>query len=373
MKKLLITALCIMMLALSACSGAKEDNLSNYVDFILDVPGGRQVKILQITDTQIIDSDQQRYNGRLSAGSAITWKPENMDKLAFDIVRAAVEEAKPDLIVLTGDNVYGEFDDSGTSLVRLVEFFESLNIPWTGTYGNHDNETIKGVLWQNQQYIDAKNCMFKKGNELAEGNGNYTIGIRQDGKLKKVLFMLDSHGCVNTDTENGVYASAGIMDGQAQWYEDTCNRIKQYNGGEYVESYVFLHHPLRAIGDAMQKYGYVSASHDFFDADGNLAVFSPVTVPTNEDGDYGRMTKDAGSYIDNNYSFFNKLKSCGTIGVFFGHEHENDISVTHEGVRLVFGVKSSKYDSHNTDMLGGTLIAFGEDNPLTVFPIYYVG
>ena len=371
MKKILVISFCIILSIFTACSGKEVDKLENYVDFVLDVPSGRQVKILQITDVQIIDSSQRRYEGRLSSSSVITWAPENMDALSFDIVREVVQQAAPDLIVLTGDNVYGEFDDAGTSLLRFVEFFESLNIPWTGTYGNHDNETIKGVEWQNQQYINASNCLFKKGNSLAEGNGNYTVGIRQGGELTKVLYMFDSHGCVNADIESGVFSSAGIMDGQMQWFEETSNSLKQYNGGEYVDSLVFLHHPLKAIGDGMQKYGYVSASHDFYDQDGNMAAFKAVTVPTNQNGDYGRITKDPRSYIDNDYSFFNLVKEKGTLGIFFGHEHLNDISVEYQGVRLTFGVKSSKYDAHHTDMLGGTLITFDKNTPLTVFPIYY--
>ena len=58
-----------------------------------------------------------------------------------------------------------------------------------------------------EQYKNAKNCLFTRGIDDAEGNGNFTIGITQGGKLTEVLFMLDSHGCVNSDKEEKVIST----------------------------------------------------------------------------------------------------------------------------------------------------------------------
>ena len=94
---------------------------------------------------------------------------------------------------MTGDLVYGEFDDAGTSLLALIEFMESFDIPWAPIFGNHDNESKKGADWQSARLEAAKNCLFKQ--RTLTGNGNYTVGIQQDGVLKRVFFMLDSNGC----------------------------------------------------------------------------------------------------------------------------------------------------------------------------------
>ena len=56
----------------------KRPSLEETVDFVLEVEGGRDVRILQLTDIQIIDSDQQRYEGRLHPWSIEPWKPEHM-------------------------------------------------------------------------------------------------------------------------------------------------------------------------------------------------------------------------------------------------------------------------------------------------------
>ena len=67
------------------------------------------------------------------------------------------------------------------------------DIPWAPVFGNHDNESMKGVDWQCEQLKRAKKCLFLQ-RELT-GNGNYTVGIRKGNELKRVFFMLDSNGC----------------------------------------------------------------------------------------------------------------------------------------------------------------------------------
>ena len=61
--------LCGALLAVAGCGGKppKEarEKLENVVDFVLEIPEGRDAVVLQLTDIQIIDSDQQRYPGRL--------------------------------------------------------------------------------------------------------------------------------------------------------------------------------------------------------------------------------------------------------------------------------------------------------------------
>lgn len=365
-----ILATVCALFGFSGCKKTGKAKLTDIVDFVLEVESGREVKILQLTDIQIIDSAQCRRDDRLYPASKVAWAIENIDNLAWKYIDYAVEQTSPDLIVLTGDNIYGEFDDKGTSIGLLIEKMDSYGIPWTLTYGNHDNETILGARWQNEQYQNAKNCLFKRGIDDAEGNGNFTIGITQGGKLTEVLFMLDSHGCVNSDKEEKVISTAGIFEGQLEWYSSVCSKLKAYNGGKNVKSLSFFHHALRAFGDGLQAYGYTSIKNYFYDASGNTKKFSVVKIgDKNENGDWGTVNTD-GEFIDGEYEVFNLFKENGTEGVFFGHQHTNAASVTYKGVRLTFGVKSSIYDSYNSSLLGGTLIEVSA-NSFDVTPCYY--
>lgn len=63
----------------------------------------------------------------------------------------AVAQAYPDLIIITGDIVYGSFDDSGATLRWMCKLLDSFEIPWAPVFGNHDNESKMGVAWQCRQ------------------------------------------------------------------------------------------------------------------------------------------------------------------------------------------------------------------------------
>ncbi len=381
-------ALAVLLAGVLGCSvcgcGTKDDNkeqeepkekMEEVVDFVIDVPQGRDAVVLQLTDIQIIDSSQKRTEGRLPAWSTEWWKPENVEVRAFNHMREIVNRVKPDLIVLSGDNVYGEFDDSGTMIQRLIAEMESYKIPWTLTFGNHDNETRKGVEWTCEQYASAEHCMFKRGPiDTVEGNGNFTVGIRQGGKITEVVWLMDSNGHTESDRDQNMFSKAGLYDGQIEWFTQTSERLKAANKGVSPKSIGFFHHPMRAIGDGMQKYGYVSAQNDFYTPDGDYGIFKPFVIPENEAGDSGSMILDCG-YIDSDYAFHKLLKQYGCEGWFFGHVHENSTSVTHEGVRYTFGLKAARYDTWtNTngreggkvsligrDEVGGTKILLGEE------------
>ena len=77
-----------------------------YIDFIIDVEAGSEVRVLQLTDTQIIDASQRRYESRLNEKERAFWAKENMEERVFRHIREAVARAKPHLIILSGSSSY---------------------------------------------------------------------------------------------------------------------------------------------------------------------------------------------------------------------------------------------------------------------------
>lgn len=355
----------------TSTSEAPALELENVVDFVLEVEAGRDVKILQLTDIQIIDSSQQRYEGRLHSWSIDWWAPEKMEFAAWRYMREAVAAVQPDLIVLSGDNVYGEFDDNGTVLQALVAEMESYEIPWTITFGNHDNETRKGMEWTCAQYIDAEHCMFTRGDiRNVEGNGNFNIGITQGGELTEVVWLMDSNGHTAGNLDKNMYSAYGLQKGQIAWFTQRNELLKEYNGGVSPKSIGFFHHPLRALGDALTVYGYESAQNAFMDKYGDWGTFTAFTIPENDKGDCGAMNSDPDRYIDANYQFHNLLKEYGCEGWFFGHHHKNNASASFEGVRYTYGLKASTYDEYQDGEVGGTEILVGADKTMSVRHVY---
>lgn len=361
MKKFSIIILVFALLMAAACGkGERSDTkikLEDVADFVLEVEDGRDVKILQLTDIQIIDSAQRRYDSRLGKWAIENWATDKIEERAWRFTREAVEKAQPDLIVLSGDNVYGEFDDAGTSLQSLVAEIDGYGIPWTFTFGNHDNETVKGIEWTCEQYMNADHCIFTRGDiNNVDGNGNFNIAVTQGGKLTEIIWLMDSNGKTSGDREQNLFHEEGLRVNQITWFTERSEKLKEYNGGVSPKNIGFFHHPMRAAGEAAVPYGYNSAKHEI----GENKSFKTVIIPENDEGAFGAMHVDPNTYVDNEFYFHNLLKTYACEGWFFGHEHQNNASAFYEGVRYTYGLKASQYDAYVKGEVGGTLITVGE-------------
>jgi len=206
----------------------------NTPDFILSVPSDRSTILLQLTDTQIIDASQSRTPLRLSHDQQKFWAPENADKNCFCQIRELVKRTSPDLIIITGDIIYGEFDDNGSMHTRFIAFMDSLKIPWSVVFGNHDNETRMGVDWQCAQYENSPYCLFKRGH--LTGNTNFTIGLMRDDRIFRIIYMMDDNGCCDSG-DPAIVKTYGLAPDQKSWLKKTAKLI----GSTYGQIPAFFH------------------------------------------------------------------------------------------------------------------------------------
>ena len=353
-------------------------NPLNIPDFIVEVEEGRQPVILQISDTQIIDQAQSRPGDSQSSYYAI----EKLEERLLGYLRDTINGVKPDLILITGDLVYGKFDDNGTSLLALIEAMESFGIPWAPVFGNHDNESKKGVDWQCQQLENAEHCLFKQ--RTLTGNGNYTVGISQGGKLTRIFFMMDSNACSEASEESKANGhtpptTVGFADDQVEWFVGVGEILKQYSPNTKV-SFAF-HIQIYEFKNAYAKYGFTNQN----------TSNNPINIdkhPDKEDGDFGYIGKDLKGAWDQNGKIFAKMVEMGVDSIYIGHEHCNNASVVYNGVRFQFSQKISTYDRCNwlqddgtiisaypdpggEPMMGGTVNILDEDGNIIDAYIYY--
>jgi len=369
-------------LAKSAVLGKNEKvNPAKFLDFTVDVEAGREPVILQLTDTQIIDASQERTADRLGSGLDAYYAKDQMDERCFDYVRETVNATNPDLILLTGDLVYGEFDDDGTALTALIEVMESFKTPWAPVFGNHENESVLGADWQCEQLENAQYCLFKQ--RTLTGNGNYSVGITQGGELKRVFFMLDSNGCggmsAATVANGHSKTSAGFGSDQIAWYTDVATKVNRVAPGM---KYSFAYHIQQEIfRTALSQYGTVNAD----------TINNPINIDTlanKADTDFGYLGRNLKSPWDTDFAIYNGMKALGCDSHFVGHEHCNSASVMYDGTRFQYGQKSSCYDRANyiqadgsivgsysdagTPIMGGTVMKMSEtDGSFTDSFIYY--
>ena len=134
-------------------------------DFTIHVPEDKAPVVLQLTDTQIIDASKARSENRLDGNEEKEyWRSDKRDARCYGYLREIIENVKPDFIFLTGDMVYGEFDDDGECFTEFIEFMEGFEIPWAPVFGNHDNESHMGEIGSVACWKKQKTVSFCKEN-----------------------------------------------------------------------------------------------------------------------------------------------------------------------------------------------------------------
>lgn len=284
------------------------------------------------------------------------------------LIRNCVNEIKPDLITLTGDNASGE-----VTYLNVIKIIDSLNIPWAPIMGNHDGSNGSKMIeaWDARVLSDAKNCLFKFGPKNM-GYGNYIINITENGKIIHTLFMMDSHSAAE-DTENGVINYGKdennqdvkgydhFWKDQLTWYEWAVNGIAATEG-HVVESTVFMHIPV---------YEYRTARDLMCDAvEGDPEVEFKVKEEYS-DTSFGVLGEGICSPEGNN-GFFALCKKLGsTKNMLAGHDHTNNFSLLYDGIRLSYTLKSGKGSYWYEDRLGVSLYNIKSDGTSTFSHHYY--
>lgn len=327
------------------------------VDFLLEIPEGHEPRILVVADTQTTQlvgvretTNNHRYNQVKNAFFNSSRESYDEDIRAWRYVEEGIKNQDPDLVVMVGDIIYGQTDDSGKQWLRMIERMDSYGVPWAVTFGNHDNESAKGVRWQIERVQNSEYGILKQGS--VTGNSNYTIAVKQGDKFVSFLVMLDTNGVhvydnpgegLNSDNVDIdlLYPECTLLDDQVTWVKQAYAEFTEHIG-EKPDAYWFFHVPPKEAATAcFRRY-----ERNF-----------PLTLDRGTD--FGTTLSSFSGFSNANFWWAAKSTNCK--GMFMGHCHLTSISVmTTDGIRLTFGLKTGTYDSHNRDMLGTTLMTLKE-------------
>ena len=242
-------------------------------------------------------------------------------------VREMVETEKPDLVVVTGDIIYSAPADSTLSVV--LKTFAQLGVPFCMTFGNHDYDFKTPAVALYNQMQKTPNCVMPV---LQGKNTDYSLSIlSSNGKrTAAVLYCIDTH---NKPAIGGIGGYQWISHNQITWYRQRSMVYKQKNGGRPVPSLAFLHIPL-------PEFNYATAN---------------TQCPM-----YGSRLEKAYSPSLNS-GMFASIKEMGDImGVFCGHDHDNDYAVSYFNVLLAHGRFSGGNTEYNHLKRGARVIVLKE-------------
>ena len=260
----------------------------------------------------------------------VHWQPysDKSEKNPETILKV-LENEKPDVVILTGDIVTKKPAMEGWR--RVVEMMETAGIPFAVTMGNHDAENLS-----EDSIFDylAKSRLFigGKGPEELSGTGNYILPIyASDGtqKVNALLYCLDSNDYTSDAEKYGNYA--WIDWGQIGWYRQQSRIYTEKNNGTPLPALAFFH-----IG--LPEFKHLQNRSEMF---GHLG--------------------ESGGFPKINSGMFQAMIEMGDVmGVFVGHDHDNDYIGQEYGIALAYG-RVSGHDAYGDLERGARIIELYED------------
>lgn len=358
----------ILMLLATACvmifSGLKDVPVprvepSEYPPLMFDENG--EFTVLHLTDFH----EYMLIEGKNFADITLV---DNLKPRLTQFIEVCLEEVKPDLVVLGGDNIFGlsavaEFMDTPISIMTyraIAELFEEHEQYWTLTFGNHDSESVLDKIdylnevvkydyfiggTEDEKYFSAK--VFPTdtviGNSYADYYvGNYSIPVYDETgtQIAYNIFVLDSGSYTLTPPADVPYLS--ITREQTDWYLSESEKLEQ-ESGHIVPAVMFSHIPFAEMEDAYNAGNYLG---------GEEAGWMLSTIPS---------------------PIYDAILKRGDVkGVFFGHMHGSDVTVYGEGNghRLLMGItkatQSSGYDDTDS-VLGMRVINLHTDGSFATY------
>jgi calcineurin-like phosphoesterase family protein len=221
----------------------------------------------------------------------------------LDFIREAVELVKPDLIMVTGDVVVS--NDTRKAWQNVAGVLDESKIPWAVVFGNHDSE----YELTNRQIIDIlsdyRYNLTENGPENISGNGNYVLTVAASTDDKKTAALLY---CLDTQKQHN-----WISHTQMDWYRKQSNRFTEINGGNPLPALAFYHIPVPEFNEVIGK---------------------PTTVGLQKE----RVCNPA-----LNSGSFTAMHECKDVmGIFVGHDHDNNYIGCLHKICLAYGYKSGR-------------------------------
>ena len=270
-------------------------------------------------------------NGRLKIAQLtdIHWDPKSSNNVKnFDILLKVLNEEKPDVAIVTGDVVTEQPAKKGWE--DIVSIFEKTQIPFAVTMGNHDYEK-----WAEDSIYDflASCHLFigENGPRELSGTGNYILPVKaSDGsnEIKSLLYCFDSHAYPEND-QWGHYDWIHLD--QINWYKNESVHYTKFSG-KPLPALAFFHIALPEIREVSKK-----------------------------EGTFGNRNEGSGAPRINSGLFSQFLECKDVMGIFVGHDHDNDYIGQHYDIAIGYG-RVSGLDAYGELERGIRVISLYEDD-----------
>lgn len=272
------------------------------------------------------------------------------------LMNRVLEQEKPDLVLLGGDNHRGDLVGEQfmkTYLDAISKPMETRKIPWAQVYGNHVEGgygySMNGPTKERQQELFESFPYNVSKAGTVDGVGNYVIPIlRSDSdKVGFNVFMLDSHSYLNNYISglesklilpNPIYSGRTydcIHFNQIKWYWDTSVALEKYNGS-LVPAMMLFHIAI---------------------PEGQQLVNNP-----KETNRRGEMRSEFCS-AEVSAGLFQACFERGDVkGIFWGHDHNNDATGVYMGIKLVNVPTAGYGTTYSAKTIGARIVEIDQND-----------
>ena len=249
--------------------------------------------------------------------------------IALERINQVLDEEQPDFVIFTGDVVYSAPADKG--MLQVLEQVSKRKLPFVVTFGNHDNE--QGMTREQIYDIICQvpgNLMPDRGSVLSP---DYVLTVKASSDAKKdaaILYCMDSHSYSPLKDVKGY---AWLTFDQVNWYRQQSAAYTAQNGGKPLPALAFFHIPVPEYNEAA--------------SDENAILRGT------------RMEEACAPKL--NTGMFAAMKESGDVmGIFVGHDHDNDYAVMWKGILLAYGRFTGGNTEYNHLPNGARIIVLDE-------------
>ena len=286
-----------------------------------------------------------------------------LNTLTKDYIEKTVDMVKPDLIILTGDNISG-FDVPGKKEAELairefMDIFESREICVAAVFGNHDDEETELTKEEQLSVYESYECYIgKRGFCVNDRVGTYNLPVmKSDNSGYAFNLWLTDSGTYNTENEYGGYAC--VYKEQIDWYKESAEKLKKENGGKVVPSINFQHIIVPEIFDALEqiklpKLGCIIRQKNPLNEKTKFYVLP--------DGAKGQLREYPCPPYYNNGQFDAMLETGDVLATVSGHDHENTFEIDYKGIKII-NTPTIGFNAYNDINVGSRVFVIDENEP----------
>ena len=232
----------------------------------LHVESNNKFKILQVADLHLATGVGDCRNAE--PPSIHGEKKCEADPRTLEFISQVLDDEKPDLVVLSGDQVNGDTAPDGqTAIFKFAELFISRKIPFACIFGNHDDEGSMPREDHMALLSTLPYSLSEAGPGSIDGIGNYYIEVLAQKKHTQThtysaatIYLLDSHSY--SPDEKHYKGYDWIKKNQIDWFRATARDLMRSSAHTRYphrhRNLAFIHIPLpeyRNVKDISDQSG----------------------------------------------------------------------------------------------------------------------